>query len=398
MRRTAYWLSLMVVFTIPWESALSVSGIGAVSRAVGLFAAAAWALALVATRSVRHPAPPHVIGMLFIGWNWLSVLWSIDPPVSIGRSETFLQLLLMAYILWDTARTPEDVRRVLQAYVLGAWVTVLIVVGNYVRFGAAEGQDRFTVGSAQPDDIGIVLALAIPAAWYLGTTHQASPFASQLRVLNLLGAPAAFIGVVFSATRAATIATIPAAIFVLAGIVRLPRRQRVVTSGALVAGLAAMWPLVPPGVVQRLTSTSGDRTQGDFDGRTELWAQAYRTFRDHPFTGVGTGAFREEGEWKVAHNVWLRMASELGLVGFTLFALLIVAAVAYGWRLRGPARGFAFATAASIAILATFYNLEDKKALWVFVLFPVLAAEARRRDRPEVAESLAPVGGRAAWS
>ncbi len=381
MRRAAYWLTLGVIFTLPWENAVNLHGIGAISRVVGLFAGGAWALSLVATRTVRRPAPPHVVACLLVAWNWLSVYWSVEPEVSIGRSTTFLQLLLMVYILWDTARTPTDVRRVLQAYVLGACVAVVSLVGNYLLHGAAQYQNRFTIGNAQPDDVGMVLALAVAAAWYLGTTAYRGAFARQLRFLNLIAGPAAVIGVVFSASRAAAIATVPAVIFIVVSLARLPRRQRIMATGGFVAALLSLLPLVPQATIERLTSTGTDRTQGDFDGRTELWTQAYQTFREHPFTGVGTGAFREESSWKVAHNVWLRMAAELGLVGFALFALLIVMAVAYGWRQHGTERGFALATVATMVIGATFYNLEAKKATWLFLLFPVLAAYARRAER-----------------
>src|SRR6266496_4990084 len=324
MRRAAYWLTLGVVFTLPWENAVNVPGVGAISRVVGLFAGGAWALSIVATRTVRRPAPTHVVAGLLVAWNWLSVYWSVEPEVSIGRSMTFLQLLLMVYILWDTARSPADVRRVLQAYVLGACVAVVSLVGNYLLHGAAQYQNRFTIGNAQPDDVGMVLALAVAAAWYLGTTAYRGAFARQLRFLNLIAGPAAVIGVVFSASRAAAIATVPAVIFIVVSLARLPRRQRIMATGGFLAILLSLLPLVPQATIERLTSTGTDRTQGDFDGRTELWTQAYQTFREHPFTGVGTGAFREESSWKVAHNVWLRMAAELGLVGFALFALLIV--------------------------------------------------------------------------
>jgi O-antigen ligase len=381
MRRAAYWLTLGVVFTLPWENAVNVPGVGAISRVVGLFAGGAWALSIVATRTVRLPAPTHVVAGLLVAWSWLSVYWSVEPEVSIGRSTTFLQLLLMVYILWDTARTPADVRRVLQAYVFGACVAVSSLVGDYVVNGAAQYQNRFTIGNAQPDDVGMVLALAVPAAWYLGTTAYTGTFARQLRVLNLIAAPAAVIGVVFSASRAAAVATIPALIFIVASVARLPGRQRITATGCFMAGLLLLLPLVPQGTIERLTSTTTDRSHGDFDGRKELWAQAYQTFRQHPFTGVGTGAFREESSWKVAHNVWLRMAAELGLVGFTLFALLIVMAVGYGWRQHGTERWFTLATMASLVIGATFYNLEAKKAMWLFLLFPVLAAHARRAER-----------------
>jgi O-antigen ligase len=383
MRRAAYWLTLGVLFTLPWENAVSVPGIGAVSRVVGLFAGGAWGLSVVATRTTRRPAPPHVVAFLLVIWSYLSVLWSIDPAVSIGRSATFLQLLLMVYILWDTARSSRDVRRVLQAYVLGTWVAVISLVGNYIVHGAAQYQNRFTIGTFQADDLGTVLALAVPAAWYLGTTPDDGPPTRVLRVVNLAAAPAAVIGVIFSASRAAMVATVPAVIFIAASLTRLTRKQQILTTGGVAAVFLSLLPLVPQGTIQRLTSTKFDRSQGDFDGRTELWAQAYRTFQEHPFTGVGTGAFREESSWKVAHDVWLRMAAELGLVGLTLFALLVVTAFGYALWERGAARGFGLATVASLVVGATFYNLEAKKAVWLFLLYPVLAAHARQTERAD---------------
>lgn len=396
MRRTAFWLTVGVVFTLPWENAVAFGALGAVSRAVGLFAAAAWLLSVVATRSVRWPDQAYVVAFCFVLWNGLSVVWSVNPPVSIGRFLTFVQLFLMAYLLWDTARTERDVRHVLQAYVLGAWVTVVLVVGNYLVRGAAANQVRFTLGTFQPDELGMVLALAIPAGWYLAMTAGSGPFSRTLRLLDVLVVPGALTGVMFSGSRAAMIATVPSLLYVVGSWRLLPRRTQVLAGLGVAGGLIALIPLVPADTLARLTSTAGDRTQGDFDGRTELWQQAYATFERHPLTGVGTGAFREESSWKVAHNVWLRMAAELGAVGLALLVLLFVLALVYGWQMASLARGFVLASVTSLAIGATFYNLEAKKSLWLFVLLPVLMAgvdrvrAARQRAGPRPVDERQP--------
>src|SRR5690348_5624469 len=170
MRRLAFWLTVAIVFTLPWENVAGVPGVGSISRAVGLAAAAVWGLAVIGTGSVRRPTGSLLLALAFVAWNGLSVVWSIEPGVSVGRFVTFAQLFVMMYLLWDTMRTARDVRIVMQAYVIGVWITVMALIEHALLDGPAGYQVRFTLGSFQFDDIGVVFALGIPLAWYLATT------------------------------------------------------------------------------------------------------------------------------------------------------------------------------------------------------------------------------------
>jgi len=148
--------------------------------------------------------------------------------------------------------------------------------------------------------------------------------------------------------------------------------------------LAVLVPLVPPTTQERLVDTSGDSAQG-FNGRTALWSEAWFAFQKHPFTGVGTGAFRDEATWKVAHNVWLRFAAELGLIGIGLLLLLIALLLVGASRRPGALRQFSFTILLVWMIGATFYNSEDKKQTWLVLSLVMVAAslgEDRRRTRP----------------
>ena len=380
MRRTAFWLSVAVVFTLPWENVVDVPGLGSISRAIGLATAATWVLAVLGSGSVRPPRLPHVVALLFVLWNGLSVIWSVDPEVSLGRFFTFAQLFLMIYIFWDTARTYADVRIVLQAYVLGGWVTAFSLIRQYVVHGGAQYQVRFTIGDFQFTELSLVLGLGVPMAWYLGTNPGRAPHRYPMQVVNLAYVPAAVVAMMFSGSRAGMVALLPTLVYIAVTLMRLSPRLRIAAGAGLVGLFVALVPLVPPGTIQRLTSTAGDRRSGDLDGRTELWSQAYLTFKEHPFTGVGTGAFREETSWKVAHNVWLRFCAELGLPGIGLFLLLLGALVVYAWRQPPAMRGFSLSILASWSIGATFYNAEDRKQTWlVFSLVMLLAAVARRQ-------------------
>ena len=66
-------------------------------------------------------------------------------------------------------------------------------------------------------------------------------------------------------------------------------------------------------------------------GRISLWHEALKEFPNHPLTGTGAGTFRfthylyrsGTGVVKHAHNEWLNVLSELGLVGLGLFVVAI---------------------------------------------------------------------------
>jgi O-antigen ligase len=377
MRRLAFWMIVAVAFTLPSENVLGVPGVGTVSRAVGLAAAAVWILAVLGTATVRRPGPV-AIAVAFVAWNGFSVFWSVDVDVSIGRVFTFVQLLVMMYLLWDTVRTSRDFRIVLQAYVVGSLVTLTFLIRDALVDGPIGYQVRYTVGDFQYDDLGLVFALAVPMAFHLATTPTSGRRGRLLQALNIALVPAATIGIMFSGSRAAMVAVVPSLVYVFVTLARLRPWSRAVSSTAILVTFLILIQLVPQSTVDRLVNTSGDRTSGDLNGRVELWSQAYLTFKQHPFTGVGTGAFREDTSWKVAHDVWLRFAAELGIVGLGLFLLLLAVLYARSWHAPRALRNLALTLMTAWMIGATFYNAEDKKQTWLVLSLVLIGASLPR--------------------
>ncbi len=136
--------------------------------------------------------------------------------------------------------------------------------------------------------------------------------------------------------------------FVIALIYRDLRRWLLWGLAASAAGLAAAWPFIGPGLIDRLR---------DFDNvtlRFKLWETAAALFQDHPVRGVGIGNFPEYYlEWirlhrigpfyefgedsvatiRVAEQTYLQLAAETGLIGIAAAIAFTIAVFGLGLRL-----------------------------------------------------------------
>jgi O-antigen ligase len=182
--------------------------------------------------------------------------------------------------------------------------------------------------------------------------------------------------------------------------------------------------LATPDQTARVTSFSGGGS-----GRTDLWTVGARMVTAHPVIGVGAGNFQAESihyliapgalhrtdlilnKQLVAHNTYLQVLSEMGVVALVPFLMILAFSM---WCLLTAARGFnargepgmemiARATLVGLTgILAAdfFVSGQFSKQLWLLLgLGPALLAMSKRpsvdesdddSEQPEVVAPLAP--------
>jgi O-antigen ligase len=96
------------------------------------------------------------------------------------------------------------------------------------------------------------------------------------------------------------------------------------TALVICGGLA----FLPSSSWERLSTIPNELRQGTLTGRTVIWGAGLEVFRAHPFLGVGAAAFRYSvgralSEANVAHNTFLSILVEQGVIGFSLFCALL---------------------------------------------------------------------------
>ena len=166
MTKLAHGAVWILIFTIPWGDMYLIPGFGTISRAIGLPVFAVSILASIWKRDFRVHILMHGLIFLFVIWNGLSYYWSGDPDKSIERINTYIQMAMLVWIIYQWSSDGCDVKRFLIAYVLGAYVTVSATVFDYLE-GVQLVYQRYSVTGINPNDLAYIVSLAIPMAWYL---------------------------------------------------------------------------------------------------------------------------------------------------------------------------------------------------------------------------------------
>ncbi|HEX6400985.1 MAG TPA: O-antigen ligase family protein [Actinomycetota bacterium] len=385
MRKIVFGLSLILIFTIPWEGAFHLPGLGTTATVMGLIVGACWLFMIVVAGQMRRPVLFLFAVAGFVTWVALTTFWSPDPVESLGAVYLWLQTLLFVYILWDLYRTKAALLAGLQAYVLGAYTAVGGAVLNYVQSNAFyTNEERYSLGNTNPDGYGFILALGIPVACYLAASPETP---KVFRLINIGYLPVAFIGVALSGTRTASVGAAIGLLYGLATLTKLKIHTRVAVVVVLAASLFVVLPIVQPlSSFQRLGTTGTEVTQGDLNGRTGQWAQGLRAFMEHPILGVGTDMYRTVNTLnKVAHNSYLSVLVEEGLIGFTIFLSILGIVALQVLRLPKWDRNFWLTSLLVWAIGASTLTWEHRKTTWLFLTFAVAAAVigARRSAPPD---------------
>ena len=84
MRRVAFWLSLIPIFTMPWEAIIVFPGVGTITRSLGMLLTGFWLLTVLVTARFRRLEPVHGIILLFFLWGFVSFFWTMDPDRTLA--------------------------------------------------------------------------------------------------------------------------------------------------------------------------------------------------------------------------------------------------------------------------------------------------------------------------
>ena len=351
-----------------------------------------WAVHLVSCW--RLPAFP-LTSWLLAGLA-LAVLVSsainVENPYILLEGARWLPFLALAMCFIDLMSRVVDPSVAIAGAITGA----LCSAGGAVYSVVVQGESRATGPMQDPNDLAYVLVAAVPLLLLAPPARLSSPFARFLLPLVLVG------GMLLTLSRGAALAIL--VVLTWAGFRRLlPMKGTMVAAALVLVGGALLWAMPPP-ALQSALAQKGYIAQGNVDTRIIRWEAAARLLAEHLLFGAGPGGVQEHyvevsrnaelaEQTPVTHNMYLNVAADLGLVGFTLFVSVIVLALVNTHQAEaGSLRRQAIAVQGSlvaVVIASIFLSQQFYMPLWSGI---ALAAALRQRARHS--GLLYPSGGR----
>src|SRR6266404_4644065 len=254
--KLAFAFLWLMVFAIPWQNALMVSGIGTIGRLIGLLAGGLGISAIIERQSVRFPSCGSVLTALFVLWSAASYLWTLDPEETLVAASTLIQLLLMVWLIWELAPQERDQRRLMQAYVLGTCVSGIDTVYRYFFHLESKLVNRYTSTGFNPNDLALVMALSIPVSYYLAIQNRGLMAWVYRAQLVLAGTT-----ILLTASRDGLLASLVAVVIVPLTFARLTWPQRIANILTVAVLVCSGLLFVPAASWDRLSTIPDELTQ-----------------------------------------------------------------------------------------------------------------------------------------
>ncbi len=370
----AYAALWVFVFVLPWEGIVASTGVSILARFTGVVALGLALLAIVITGQVRRLHLFHVAALLFVVWAGVG-LFMIERPEMPPKFLTYVQLLLAAWMIWELATSAPRVLGLLTAYVLGSYVAALGTVMLFRREGGT--LRRFSV-TGDPNDLAMTLALALPMAWYLGTTYR-QPL---MRWIYRGYLPIGLIAIGLTASRGGMVAAMVGLLVVPLTMTKLSPGRLVSAIGMLVLSGALAVAYVPDRTKERLATTGTELEDANLGGRFRIWKAGFYAFAQKPLIGYGTSGFKKAvhpwGVNQVAHNSFLSILVEQGAIGFLLYATMLGSVFLAVLQLPVRERRFALVTLATLCTAMLPLTWEDRRVVWFTMVAMLCLSKAQR--------------------
>lgn len=365
----------LLILAVPWGSVreirLGAMAVGITEALVGLVLAA-WLAKMVAVREIRTVHPPLLLPLLiFLGAILLSLTVTLSLQYSLKEVLKWLEVLGIYLFVVNVIGKRET--RLIVLLILLAGISQALL-GIYQFFGRVGPEgfllfDRFLRAHGtfeQPNPYGGYLGLILPLAYSLLIASfkiQDTGYKIRACILHpatcilFYGVACAVIAIALIMTwsRGAWLGFIAA--FIAMNMVRSRRAAALFALALILLSFVIVMgglQLLPEAIIQRFLDflpflggvdiSRVEVTPANFAVMERLahWQAGWDMFSEHPWLGVGIGNYEPvypayalpywDDPLGHAHNYYLNIAAEAGLVGLSAYLILWAAVLWQAWR------------------------------------------------------------------
>ncbi len=275
----------------------------------------------------------HFAALAFIAWFSGT---NIDAAVHGADRNwllTYLQLFALLWLASQMLSSPTRHRTLMWFFSLGAAVSAGIAMSQAAVQGTFDTSIR-AAGLLGTNSSARYFAVAFVLFVYLATSSK-----GLWRLLAVGGAAVVVGGEAATLSRSGLVLLVIAIALLLWDRLRAGRRRQVfaVVGAMLVAVFLIPKSYLSVEIPSFGTSVNAESNDASAIIRLQLWSAGYHMWEDHPLDGVGIGAFNQElltyAPYDLpaidyntgAHNIYVAVLAETGVVGLAIFLWLVVA-------------------------------------------------------------------------
>ncbi|MBS1803049.1 MAG: O-antigen ligase family protein [Acidobacteria bacterium] len=371
MRKIAWVLLVLFVFSIPWEYSLDFRApFGNIARLLGLATAFMGIAAGLQTGSFKRPCSIHWAILAFYLWFCCTFFWTVAADGTLAKLRGYAQEMMLVWLVWELVEDATGLFVLLRAWLAGSSVLAALTIASFLSSGSAGEQVRFMPMGQDPNDAARFLAFGFPIAMIVS---ERSSIRFE-RAIWLAYFPVGSAAVLLTASRGGLLMTI--VVLVACGLGGLWRRGKAMVATGLLMGASVILVSVvaPTGTLNRLGTSAELLQASDLNQRVNIWSAGWRAFQDSPLFGHGAGTFATAAELfpeDTAHNTVVSILVEGGLCGLALALSVVVLTVRAALKARGELRAALVILMLAWALSSITGTVWENRMTWL--LFGVAA-------------------------
>jgi len=340
----------------------------------------------------RPRLPMITLCLLSLSCTVASIFYNLDTyfrngqPVRIAIEVGKVAFLwLLFYLFINLVQTRSDLRLLVKVWVLGSVAEALCGIGAslaYQLYGIATPFSEMFRAQGTLGDSNL-FAAHLTAGVLLTLLYRR--LSSPVRTWTIFAILAQLGGIYFSASRGGLL-SFGIGLVVLWLFVATRRQKLASTAVGLGVVILILWMINQNGrfttnvIAERLKTSTLSLDDPEAQQRVGLWRAALQGFSNSPLLGVGSGNFaylRAAGSQPggKAHNTYLEILCENGLLGFLVYMTFVVAVLSGLYRggrshldsERRAANRILFTAFVLVGLNGVTISIENYRGLWILL-------------------------------
>lgn len=321
----------LYAFFLPFDTILSISGNAegaTITKFLGILTILVFFFKAAIEKRLRFPNFSAIWWILFVSYGVLSVVWAIDPKLTTSTIPTAIGLLLL-YLSVSVIRIEEHELAKLKWCILVGGVTAALftiyLFSTGIGYKGITDRASIIIGARAMSPNIFALSLLIPISICIEIMLQKTQ--RTIRALFIAMLFIMTLSVILTGSRGGVLG-----LAVLFLIYAMKNKQKLFLTTALITVCVFIALMLPDFIMERW----GSAVETGGSGRLSIWYVAYKALEKYWVIGAGlsnfTKAFNEFFHYaptfvswsRSAHNFFIGMFIELGIVGIILMTVAII--------------------------------------------------------------------------